>query len=54
MKSDDPTPAQIKAECEKIRAGWSEAQRRRAEAKRPLMVSIPVVQLPREFRDRYR
>ena len=28
----DPTPAEIKAACEAIRAGWSEAETRRRSA----------------------
>ena len=40
MTPIDPTPEEIKAACERIRAGWSEAELRKRAA---WMLSAPVV-----------
>lgn len=41
-KSPDPTPEEIKAECEKIQRGWNETQLRSRTVKGPDRWQLPV------------
>lgn len=40
----DPTPAEIKAACERIRAGWSDAERRKRLVVAEKPAEVPVVE----------